>query len=89
MMVVVEDGQVVIGDLGIGRIEVGGVDIAGGEAEEVALDLRAARSRAEREVLQLALTQSGGNLSSAAKLLGISRPTLYNLAKEHGLAIEP
>jgi two-component system, NtrC family, response regulator len=65
------------------------LDLASGAAEEVSLDLRTARNRAEREVLQLALTQSGGNLSSAAKLLGISRPTLYNLAKEHGLAIEP
>ena len=64
------------------------MDLAVVEAEELSLDLRTARSRAEREVLQLALTQSGGNLSTAAKLLGISRPTLYSLAKEHGLAIE-
>ncbi len=65
------------------------LDIAGGEAEEFSFDLRSARSRAEREVVQLALTQTGGNLSTAAKLLGVSRPTLYSLAKEHGLAIEP
>ncbi|HUZ73958.1 MAG TPA: PEP-CTERM-box response regulator transcription factor [Stellaceae bacterium] len=64
------------------------MDLASSEAAELSLDLRSARSRAEREVLQLALTQSGGNLSTAAKLLGISRPTLYSLAKEHGLAIE-
>ncbi len=64
------------------------MDLANGEVTELSLDLRNARSRAEREVLQLALTQSGGNLSTAAKLLGISRPTLYSLAKEHGLAIE-
>jgi two-component system NtrC family response regulator len=64
------------------------LDLASGEVEDVSLDLRTARSRAEREVLQLALTQSGGNLSTAAKLLGISRPTLYSLAKEHGLAID-
>jgi two-component system NtrC family response regulator len=64
------------------------MDLAIGEPEELSLDLRTARSRAEREVLQLALAQSGGNLSTAAKLLGISRPTLYSLAKEHGLTIE-
>jgi two-component system, NtrC family, response regulator len=64
------------------------MDLAAVEIEDFSLDLRTARSRAEREVLQLALTQSGGNLSTAAKLLGISRPTLYSLAKEHGLAIE-
>ncbi len=64
------------------------MDLAAGDTEDFSLDLRTARSRAEREVLQLALTQSGGNLSAAAKLLGISRPTLYSLAKEHGLAVE-
>jgi two-component system, NtrC family, response regulator len=64
------------------------LDLVGVEAEEVSLDLRTARSRAEREVLQLALTQSGGNLSAAAKLLGVSRPTLYSLAKEHGITLE-
>jgi two-component system NtrC family response regulator len=64
------------------------LDLETVEAEEFSLDLRHARSRAEREVLQLALTQSGGNLSTAAKLLGVSRPTLYSLAKEHGVAIE-
>ncbi|HUK59544.1 MAG TPA: PEP-CTERM-box response regulator transcription factor [Stellaceae bacterium] len=64
------------------------MDLATADTDDFSLDLRSARSRAEREVLQLALTQSGGNLSTAAKLLGISRPTLYSLAKEHGLAIE-
>ena len=53
------------------------------------LDLRAARLRAEREVLQLALARSNGTLSMAAKLLGISRPTLYGLMEVHGIEIEP
>jgi two-component system NtrC family response regulator len=65
------------------------LDLAGIETQELVLDLRTARSRAEREVLLLAWTQSDGNLSTAAKLLGVSRPTLYSLAKEHGLAIDP
>jgi two-component system NtrC family response regulator len=47
------------------------------------LGIRAARARAEREVLQLALAQAGANLSKAAKLLGISRPTLYDLMQQH------
>ena len=64
------------------------MDLAAAEVDEVSLDLRIARSRAEREVLQRALTQSGGNLTTAAKLLGVSRPTLYSLAKEHGFSIE-
>jgi two-component system NtrC family response regulator len=53
------------------------------------LDLRAARLRAEYEVLQLALARANGTLSVAAKLLGISRPTLYGLMEAHGIAIEP
>jgi two-component system NtrC family response regulator len=53
------------------------------------LDLRAARLRAEREVLQLALARANGTLSVAAKLLGISRPTLYGLMEVHGIEIEP
>ena len=51
--------------------------------EPQSLAIRAARARAEREVLQLALAQAGSNLSKAAKLLGISRPTLYDLMQQH------
>jgi two-component system NtrC family response regulator len=57
--------------------------------EILPLDLRAARLRAEREVLQLALARANGTLSVAAKLLGISRPTLYGLMEVHGIEIEP
>ena len=52
------------------------------------LDLREARLRAERMVLQQALVYSKSNLSQAAKLLGISRPTLYDLIRQHGLAVD-
>ncbi len=50
------------------------------------LDLRAARLAAEREVLHKALARSSGRMSAAAKLLGISRPTLYGLMEAHGLS---
>ncbi|HEX3349295.1 MAG TPA: PEP-CTERM-box response regulator transcription factor [Acetobacteraceae bacterium] len=53
------------------------------------LDIRAARMRAEREVIQLAMARSNGRLAGAAKLLGISRPTLYTLMDAHGLEAEP
>jgi len=53
------------------------------------LTIRDARARAEREVLQLALAQAGSNLSKAAKLLGISRPTLYDLMQQHRIGLDP
>jgi two-component system, NtrC family, response regulator len=52
------------------------------------LAIRDARARAEREVLQLALAQAGSNLSKAAKLLGISRPTLYDLMQQHRIGLD-
>jgi len=52
------------------------------------LTIRDARARAEREVLQLALAQAGSNLSKAAKLLGTSRPTLYDLMRQHRIGLD-
>jgi two-component system NtrC family response regulator len=52
------------------------------------LTIRDARARAEREALQVALAQAGSNLSKAAKLLGISRPTLYDLMQQHQIGLD-
>ena len=62
------------------------LDLAPASAPSPDLDLRAARLRAEREVVQLAIARSNGVLAAAAKLLGISRPTLYGLLETHRLA---
>jgi two-component system, NtrC family, response regulator len=64
------------------------LDLSTSEDEAKSLDIRLARSRAEREVIQLALAQAGSNLSKAAKLLGISRPTLYDLMQQHQLGLD-
>ncbi len=61
------------------------LDLAAPAAER-SLNLREARRRAERDVVELALSEAEGNISRAASLLGISRPTLYDLLDEHGLA---
>jgi two-component system NtrC family response regulator len=52
------------------------------------LDLRAARLRAEREVVHAALARSNNTLSVAARLLGISRPTLYSLLQAHAIEVD-
>ncbi len=52
---------------------------------ELALNLRAAREVADRRAIRLALTRTENNISGAAKLLGISRPTLYDLLKQYQL----
>ena len=53
--------------------------------EALDFDLRAARFRAEREVLQRVLSHCNNRLSGAAKLLGVSRPTLYDLLQQHDM----
>ena len=49
------------------------------------LNLKSARERADRKVIRHALARSEGNISNTARLLGISRPTLYDLLKQYGL----
>ncbi|VAW54753.1 Response regulatory protein [hydrothermal vent metagenome] len=46
------------------------------------LNLRDARERVEREVLQRALTICSNNMTHASEALGISRPSLYSLMKK-------
>jgi len=62
------------------------LDLTLPESASISLNLRDARSRAEQEVIRMAISHADGNMSKAAKLLGVSRPTLYDLVAEHGLA---
>ena len=61
-------------DLGAARDE--GADV---------LNLKSAREASDRKVIRHALARSEGNISSTAKLLGVSRPTLYDLLKQYDL----
>jgi len=49
------------------------------------VNLKSARELADRRAIRQALARSENNISSAAKLLGISRPTLYDLMKQYDL----
>lgn len=55
------------------------------EDGEMALNLKQAREAADRRMIRQALARSQGNISMTAKLLGISRPTLYDLLKQYDL----
>ena len=49
------------------------------------MDLRQARDDAERRAIITALARADGNVVRAAELLGVSRPTLYDLMHRFGL----
>ncbi|MBX7512949.1 PEP-CTERM-box response regulator transcription factor [Qipengyuania sp. GH38] len=52
---------------------------------ELALNLKQAREEADRRMIRKALARTQGNISNSAKMLGISRPTLYDLLKQYDL----
>jgi transcriptional regulator with PAS, ATPase and Fis domain len=43
----------------------------------------------ERDALRKAVAESGGNLSVAARRLGVARSTLYRMLRRHRLAVDP
>jgi two-component system NtrC family response regulator len=60
-----------------------------GDFEEAdSLNLREVRQVAESKAIRVALTKSYGNISKAAEMLGITRPTLYDLLNKYGLSAD-
>lgn len=53
--------------------------------DDTELDLRSVRERAERQAVVAALARTDNNIAKAADLLGVSRPTLYDLMARLGL----
>ncbi|HEX9807011.1 MAG TPA: helix-turn-helix domain-containing protein, partial [Alteraurantiacibacter sp.] len=75
--VIMADGKLIgAEDLDLGDVH--------GEGEQT-LNLKSAREQVDRKVIRHALARSEGNISSTARMLGISRPTLYDLLKQYDL----
>jgi len=62
------------------------LDLPGTSSQEPdQINLRSAREVADRKAIRQAMSRTENNISGAAKLLGISRPTLYDLIKQYRL----
>jgi two-component system NtrC family response regulator len=55
------------------------------QTEPMPLNLKEVREEAERRAIIRAMSYSNQNISDAANVLGITRPTLYNLLERLGL----
>ncbi len=70
------DGSQIMGeDLGL----------AESTAIEEPINLRQIRDEAEYKALVKALARVDGSIVKAAELLGVSRPTIYDLMSRHGI----
>ena len=68
----------------ITALDVGFTD-ADGVDDDRSLDLRVIREAAEQRAVLAALARTDGTVAKAAELLGVSRPTLYDLMHRLGL----
>ena len=55
--------------------------------DERLLTLQEARNQCDQDCVRRALLLTGNNISQAAKLLDVSRPTLHELIKKHGIKV--
>ena len=55
------------------------------DLDQTALELEQALRKAEKRAIERAMTSAGGNKNLAARLLGISRRSLYYKLEEHGI----
>lgn len=70
------------------RITPEDLDLAQPQEIPELLSLAEAREEAERRAIPRALSRVDGNITRAAKMLGVSRPTLYDLLRQHNIEID-
>ncbi|MEP1585079.1 MAG: helix-turn-helix domain-containing protein, partial [Marinobacter sp.] len=59
------------------------------EGPESQLNLRQVRENAERAAIVQALQSCSFNMAQASRLLGVTRPTLYNLTDKYRIETSP
>lgn len=72
-VIMAEGKQVTAADLGLSEVD----------AQAPNLNLREVRRLSETTAIKRALVSASGNISKAAKILGITRPTLYDLIEKY------
>ncbi len=70
------------------RITVDDLDLGTKVGEPDVINLKHVREEADRKAIRQALARADGNISNAAKMLGISRPTFYDLIKQYNLRVQ-
>jgi two-component system NtrC family response regulator len=77
--VIMADGKLVsAADLGL----------TASDEQGASLNLREVRAQAESKAIRVALTKCYGNISKTAEMLGITRPTLYDLLSKYDVSAE-
>jgi len=69
------------------QITAAGLELEPGDAKPMPFSLRQVRENAERQAMLRALRYTDGNVSQAAELLGVTRPTFYALANKYRVDI--
>ena len=68
------------------QITAADLELGGNSPDELAtFNLREIRDCSDRKAITRALNHVGGKISQAAELLGVSRPTMYDLLRKFGL----
>ncbi|WP_137172568.1 PEP-CTERM-box response regulator transcription factor [Massilia sp. HP4] len=74
--IIMADGNTIVAD---------DLGLPGEGAEEEPINLRQVRDEAEYRAIVKALARVDGNIVKASEVLGVSRPTLYDLMGRHGI----